>query len=282
MTDAPRPRKTPNPPIIARSAFTLIELLVVISIIALLIGILLPALGAARGTARSVACLSNLKQWGIATNIYMANEKDWLPGIGKFEDPLTNDAPNLWFNALPGLIDATTPYEATQEGLTMDDYRDGGGAIWFCPEVQENGDNQFHYGVNLFMAGKSGVRPVPNPNPRPHTNTLNIPRASNTAWLGEQGNEDEVAGIVSPSSGDAPALGREMMNDGFSRIAVDRHQGESSNILFVDGHASGFGNPDLITFSKFYSSADDAFNNKYAGNWTADDQVEWGPFKPFF
>lgn len=54
----------------ARHGFTLIELLVVIAIIAVLIGILLPALGKARGSARSLACLSNLRQIGIAGATY--------------------------------------------------------------------------------------------------------------------------------------------------------------------------------------------------------------------
>lgn len=63
-----------------RVAFTLIELLVVVAIIALLVAILLPSLAAAREGARSMACLSNLKQLCTATVMYGLDYRQILPG----------------------------------------------------------------------------------------------------------------------------------------------------------------------------------------------------------
>jgi prepilin-type N-terminal cleavage/methylation domain-containing protein len=62
-----------------RGAFTLIELLVVIAIIAILAALLLPALAAAKQRAQRMACLSNLKQLGMAGNLYTNDNQDRLP-----------------------------------------------------------------------------------------------------------------------------------------------------------------------------------------------------------
>jgi prepilin-type N-terminal cleavage/methylation domain-containing protein/prepilin-type processing-associated H-X9-DG protein len=69
-----------------RAGFTLIELLVVIGIIAVLIGILLPTLRRARQSAATAACLSNLRQIGMAFHIYANENNGWLPSPGPNHD----------------------------------------------------------------------------------------------------------------------------------------------------------------------------------------------------
>jgi prepilin-type N-terminal cleavage/methylation domain-containing protein/prepilin-type processing-associated H-X9-DG protein len=64
-----------------RKGFTLIELLVVIAIIAILAAILFPVFAQAREKARTVSCLSQMKQMGTALQMYAQDYEETLPRV---------------------------------------------------------------------------------------------------------------------------------------------------------------------------------------------------------
>ena len=80
-----------------RFAFTLVELLVVLAIVTVLAGLLLPVIGKAREAGRATACLSNLRQLGIALQLYVQDNNNHLP-IMRDRSLDTNAPPT---NALP-------------------------------------------------------------------------------------------------------------------------------------------------------------------------------------
>src|ERR1700690_2719236 len=97
-----------------RRAFPLIELLIVIAIIAILAALLLPALAGAKKKAQQVACLSNLKQWGLSLQLYSPANNDGIPPHGYGPDSVWISTkappegppadPNAWFSLLPQLV----------------------------------------------------------------------------------------------------------------------------------------------------------------------------------
>ena len=72
----------------AQHGFTLIELLVVIAIIAILAAILFPVFAQAREKGRQTACLSNMKQIGTATMMYVQDYDESYPNEGGYQTPL--------------------------------------------------------------------------------------------------------------------------------------------------------------------------------------------------
>lgn len=100
-------------PHVCRRGFTLIELLVVISIIAILVAITMPALASAKETARRVTCMTQLKGFGVAIQLYMDVNKDRLPYVLPFyndEFPTDPNDPQL-LDVLADYIDVPPPHK---------------------------------------------------------------------------------------------------------------------------------------------------------------------------
>jgi prepilin-type N-terminal cleavage/methylation domain-containing protein/prepilin-type processing-associated H-X9-DG protein len=82
-----------------KNSFTLIELLVVVAIIAVLIALLLPSLKSARDVAKRVVCASQMRQYGMATQMYLY-QYNQIPWFAFSNSPMTG----LWYDALKSFV----------------------------------------------------------------------------------------------------------------------------------------------------------------------------------
>lgn len=83
------------------AAFTLIELLVVIAIIAILAAILFPVFARARENARRTACVSNVKQIGLAWMMYVQDNDETFPPSNTTNGASAEWQPTTAFGGLP-------------------------------------------------------------------------------------------------------------------------------------------------------------------------------------
>lgn len=111
-------------------AFTLIELLAAIAVLLILAAMLLPAAGAARGRADKIACLSNLRQFGVALQLYAG---EWAENLPPNMDGRDASSGKTWVEGwlgLPGPDRTNTMY--LQRSL-LAPYLGGQARIWRCP-----------------------------------------------------------------------------------------------------------------------------------------------------
>jgi prepilin-type processing-associated H-X9-DG protein len=213
-----------------RSAFTLTELLLVIAMIVLLAGLLLPALGGSKASAKSIQCMSNLRQMSIAAHIYVDDNADFYP-IAQYYNveggvawlyawDLTTIASNPSI-VVPGLL---------WQGRTIMQ-------IQQCPSFTGNAnwlaDPYTGYNYNTSFIGHGQGESIPEP-----AKSFDVMHASKTVLFGDgeyAGGADKFMRAPWPNPGDADFVGRWSGTQGF------RHQNRS-NATFCDGHAESLRN----------------------------------------
>ncbi|MCG9893897.1 MAG: DUF1559 domain-containing protein [Fimbriimonadaceae bacterium] len=131
-------------------AFTLIELLVVVAIIAILAAILFPVFARAKESAKKTACLSNLKQIGLAFGLYSSDWDDSYPNTGD---------PWLWIGRKwrwPVMPYLAIGQKESGDGLTA---RSGSPAILICPSdraaLQAYDGTSYAYSAAFYLSPDS-------------------------------------------------------------------------------------------------------------------------------
>ncbi|MBS1369006.1 MAG: prepilin-type N-terminal cleavage/methylation domain-containing protein [Lentisphaeria bacterium] len=230
---------------IMRTRFTLIELLVVIAIIAILASMLLPALNQARDRAKTSVCASQLKQCGMALELYAGDNSGCILKLRKGGDGKTDI---FWNNALLGwkrYSDVNNPnrIDFKQWGITP--YLSAPESVTWCPTMMNPAGSNYSYGmVEVSFCGnwdeiKSDIgnidRRIDGNNK--YIAVKNMRRPSNTVLVADTG--------YLFSSSDSGRCAKSFKHTELEAGAVMLRHGNAANVLFGDGHVGGLGKGEL-------------------------------------
>jgi len=238
----------------AKRGFTLIELLVVIAIIAILAAMLLPALAKAKERANRTACASNLRQWGLALDLYLDDNNQIFPDFSIANNIAASvgarsdyDQDNIlwsdlnffankgvgnsaWFNALPPYVSQKPLWQYADNPTNFVN----GHSIFNCSsarfittEVDPMTRVAFCYGINF--KGVNGLVPASSP-----FNATVVLHPSAFVFFSD----------VRANSGETPFYGANPLNDlGAARGSlnhVSSRHAAGANLTFLDGHSAYF------------------------------------------
>jgi hypothetical protein len=155
-----------------------------LAVVLVLAGLLLPWWSGYRKRQVAIQGVQNLRQWGIALNLYLIENESLFPAVGRMQ-PSGEDA-DAWFNALPVYLCATPLAQLAPE----DRPRPGVPSLWVdaLDEGEGRGDGSgafyFGYGMNRWL------HPDPERSPL-HIHDVETP--GETLFLAEQSGYDPGA-----------------------------------------------------------------------------------------
>lgn len=196
----------------SRKGFTLIELLVVIAIIAILAAILFPVFARARAKARQTKCQANLKNLGLALEMYSQDYDECLPLWGHGDTSSPDNGPAEGFYSWDTVI---YPYMRNQQ-------------ILFCP------DNPYGRHARGYAMTRYTGDPFGNQTP---CYTGEVPAPSSTVTLTEKGNQPP--GINGDSAAESFYQSRGATNAA-GGVEKKMFHNNGKNLLFLDGHVKWF------------------------------------------